>query len=76
MINILGMFLAIPAELTWPQVSPHCALGSWARRATESFKGGVNDLFCPLPVDSKSFCCLHFKNLYSLVNAESALKIT
>lgn len=75
-INILGMFLAISAELAWPHVRPCCAFGSRARRAAESFQGHVKDLFCPFPVNSKSFCCLCFKKWCSLGNAKSTLKIT
>lgn len=75
-INILGMFLAISAELTWPHVRPRCTFGSRARRAAVSFQGCVKDLFCPFPVNSKNFCCLCFKKWYSLVNAKSTLKIT
>lgn len=75
-INILGMFLAISAELTWPHVRPHWTFGSRARRAAESFQGCVKDLFRPFPVNRKSFCCLHFKKRYGLVNAKSTLKIT
>lgn len=61
MIDILGMFLAISVELTWPHVRAQCTFGSRARRAAENFQGCVKDLLYPFPVNSKSFSCLDFK---------------